>query len=72
MNTYVMFPRASGVLGIVVSIIMAIGAIYVLVTETFGGYAGTNAILVCLFLVVLGGFELGVILKHGRVSTPYW
>lgn len=51
---------------------MGIGAIYVLITEAFSGYAGTDAILVSLFLVVLGGVEMGVILKRERVSTPYW
>lgn len=67
-----MFQRAGGSLGIVISIVLNIGAIYVLFTETFRGYAGTNTILVCLLLIILAGIETGVILKHGRVATPYW
>lgn len=68
-----MIRTVTGVLGVIVTATMALGAGFVLITETFTGYKGTAAFAVCLYITVIGVLVIAVYsVNQERLSVPYW
>lgn len=62
----------SGVLGVVVAALMALGAGYILVTASIPGYRGTAILALALYVVAIGVIGTGVSLARVTLSTSYW
>jgi len=67
-----MFRTISGILGVLTTAAMALGAGYVLITVSLPGYRGTTVLTVALYLLALGAIGIGTSLIRETLSTPYW